>query len=116
MRRIVLIPFENFGCLLFDLILLSTIASIRLKLLFRLGRSSGCDIKGWLEGVVVMAIGAILRTVGVARVGGAGAKARAGADFLCFFGFILHPFGWIEGHDLRSLHLGVIVPCLTCSV
>jgi hypothetical protein len=50
---------------LFDLTLLSIIASIRLKLLFCNGRPAGIVIKGWLEGAAAMAIGVILRTAGV---------------------------------------------------
>ena len=72
MRLIVLSPFLKDGCLLCDLILLSTIDSIRLKLLFWLGRPAELDdviedaaaSESWLDGVVLMAIGVILRAGG----------------------------------------------------
>jgi hypothetical protein len=123
MRLIVFHPFFKVGCLLKDLILLSTIASIRILLLFRPALSwVGAEkevIVDWLEGADATATGVILRglfgndfspTLSLVFVLGA---ALLGAAFFClrlsFVGRSLHPLGLIEGHVLLNLHAGFIL-------
>ena len=75
MRLIVLSPFLMVGRLLWDGILLSTIASISILLLFRLGVSELDDIEddapnvAWLDGDAVMATRDILRAAVLFVVG-----------------------------------------------